>query len=419
MVPHPSRPDPFEPYCAMIRTPVRLFGTLIVPVIAPLIGGTAMLALAVPLAAQQQGDFTLPKSTPTPTPAPAGPADERAGVSIPPRSLPVPRIEAAPVLTPDVAPRPAATSSPQTSDRGRTPTPTPTAAAKPDAATRPGPAAPAPPTPAPAIVPSDSPTLPTPLTTPGPLAGPSASPSAAPQMAPPVVSDQPALRTLPDLPPWWPWAAGVLGALAVLGAGLMLLRRRAPKVLRLAAPPPGAERNAPPAAPSGSSADAAPNPLGVTLEITAATRSVMMFTLHYRIALANRSAQAVNGVNLAVALACARNGADNAPSPGAAQRLEQIARIGPHQTHTITGEVQLPLSQIAPLRQGSLLLFIPLAHVTIEGDSQHASTRSFVIGTPSAASTGRLHPIRLDLPPGSIPGLLAQRIDVPAISAAA
>ncbi|MDP5102970.1 MAG: hypothetical protein NWP98_03515 [Erythrobacter sp.] len=242
---------------------------------------------------------------------------------------------------------------------------------------------------------------------------------AAPQVAPPVVSDQPALRTLPDLPPWWPWAAGVLGALAVFGAGLMLRRRRAPKVLRLAAPPPGAERNAPPASLPGSSADAAPNTLGVTLEITAATRSVMMFTLHYRIALANRSAQAVNGVSLAMALACARNGADNAPSPGAAQRLEQIARIGPHQTHTITGEVQLPLSQVAPLHQGSLLLFIPLAHVTIEGESQLASTRSFVIGTPSAAGTGRLHPIRLDLPPGSIPGLLAQRIDVPTISAAA
>jgi hypothetical protein len=71
----------------------------------------------------------------------------------------------------------------------------------------------------------------------------------------------------------------------------------------------------------------------------------------------------------------------------------------------------LPLSAIAPLRQGTKPLFVPLVHVTIEGRNQRALTRSFVIGTPSAS--GRIHPIPLDVPAGAIDGLVAQAIAVP------
>lgn len=157
----------------------------------------------------------------------------------------------------------------------------------------------------------------------------------------------------------------------------------------------------------------------MVLEVTGATRSVMMFTLHYRLTLANRTGQAVSDVNLAVLLACARAGAQNTAAPGAAQQLDRVERIGPYQNLALTGAVQLPLSAIAPLRQGRTPLFIPLAHVTLEADGQTAVTRSFVIGTPSAAGTGRLHPIPLDTPPGSVNGLMAQRVAMPELSAAA
>jgi hypothetical protein len=153
--------------------------------------------------------------------------------------------------------------------------------------------------------------------------------------------------------------------------------------------------------------------LDLTLEITGATRSVMMFTLSYRLTVANRSEKAVNDLGVAVQLASAQRGADNAPAPGAAQRLDRIARVGPHQARSITGEVQLPLSAIAPLRQGSAPLFIPLMHVTLEGEGQSAMSRSFVIGPPSASGAGRVHPILLDAPPGGIPGLIAQPIAQP------
>jgi Meckel syndrome type 1 protein len=213
--------------------------------------------------------------------------------------------------------------------------------------------------------------------------------------------------TLPD---WWPFAAGALGALVLLGAIALLLRRRKARPLRLAAP--GAGSTAAATAPPESSA---PPRLDLTLEITSATRSVMMFTLEYRLTIANRSERAVGDLNAAMQLACARAGA--APSSGAAQGLASIDRIGPHQAKSLTGTLQLPLSAIAPLRQGQTPLFVPLVHVTLEGESLPAQVRSFVIGTPSAS--GRIHPIALDVPPGRIAGLVAQGVAIPPASAAA
>ena len=135
----------------------------------------------------------------------------------------------------------------------------------------------------------------------------------------------------------------------------------------------------------------------------------MMFTIEYRLTIANRSERAVGDLHTAVQLACARAGA--APSPGAAQALAAIDRIGPQQARSVTGTAQLPLSAIAPLRQGRTPLFIPLAHVTLEAESLPAQARTFVIGTPSAS--GRVHPIALDVSPGGIAGLVAQAVALP------
>jgi hypothetical protein len=209
------------------------------------------------------------------------------------------------------------------------------------------------------------------------------------------------------LPAWWPYAAGGAGALALLFGGL-LRRRRKPKTLRIAAPL---------AAPDFTGEQPR---LDLTLEITSATRSVMMFTLEYRLTIANRSERAVTDLNAAVQLACARahanTGAANAPSAGAAQGLAKMERVGPHQARSMTGQVQLPLSAIAPLRQGTSPLFIPLVHITLEGAGLRALEKSFVIGTPSASGTGRVHPILLDQPPGAIAGLVAQPIAIPPVS---
>jgi Meckel syndrome type 1 protein len=60
---------------------------------------------------------------------------------------------------------------------------------------------------------------------------------------------------------------------------------------------------------------------------------------------------------------------------------------------------------------------VPLAHVTLEGEGLPAQARSFVVGTPSPS--GRVHPIALDVPPGGIPGLVAQAVAIPPRAASA
>jgi len=390
----------------MIRPPARSF-TLAA-------AGIALCApLSAPLAAQQQSpsSFRLPEPTPSPTPAPAGPADERAGVVIPPGPVARPRIAPVPVLTPEPLPQPSPRSTQRASEAAAVPRvqpgPTTPAARAPAApvSTSPvaAPTAPAPtPAPAPAPAPGDR------------LALPPAPPVFTPEAAVPAPAPTAGEEISAALPAWWPWAAGGLGALVLLAGGALLWRQRKPKALRLAAPASQLETDAP--------AEDLPR-LDLALEIAGATRSVMMFKLQYRLTIANRSDRAVSDLAIAVQLACARASAavsaGNAPSPGAAQRTGQIERIGPHQARTFTGEVQLPLAAIVPFRQGMMPLFVPLVHVTLEGEGQRALARSFVIGTPSTSGAGRVHPIPLDKPPGTIAGLVAQSVAIPAHSAAA
>ncbi|WDA39985.1 hypothetical protein [Erythrobacter sp. BLCC-B19] len=362
------------------------------------------VALAPALAAQQT--FELPPASPSPTPAPAGPADERAGVAIPPRAQPssAPEVIATPVIQPLPSPTAGARAGERPTPRASTPQPQPGATATTQPTPVPagaGDGAETGEAPAPAVT-GVLPTLP----------GATGTPAAAPGFGTALDPATPMTGAL-VLPDWWPYAAGGLGALVLLGGGLVWQRRRGRKPLRLAAPPAGADAGQPQLA-SGEQPR-----LDLTLEITSATRSVMMFSVGWRLTIANRSDRAVNDVSAAVQLACARAsaGAGNAPSPGAAQGLAAIDRIGPQQARSLTGTVQLPLSAIAPLRQGTTPLFVPLAHVTLEGEGLRAMTRSFVIGPRSPS--GRVHPIALDQPPGSIAGLVAQIIATAPETAAA
>ena len=373
---------------------------------ARLLAATCLLAAAaaaVPLTAQEQspGTFSLPPPTPTPTPAPAGPADERSGVTIPPRAVPSAAPSAAPTIRPSLEP-PAEVPVDAVIEPAPRPAPPRAATPAPAASPVPAPTAAAPATPQSAATATD--TAPAPgFSIPGP-----ARPE-TPTALPPTTD----VVTGPSvLPAWWPLAAGGLGALALLGGGLLWWRRRKPAVRRLAPPPVSADDDAFAVADDGEQPR-----LDLTLEIVSATRSVMMFTLQYRLTIANRSPRAVNDLAIALQLACARANAANAPSSGAAQGLEQIARIGPHQARSVTGTVQLPLSAISPVRQGTTPMFVPLAHVTLEGEGLRAMSRSFVIGPRSAS--GRLHPILLDQPPGTIAGLVAQAIAIPPATAAA
>ncbi|MEO0590549.1 MAG: hypothetical protein AAFZ11_08315 [Pseudomonadota bacterium] len=183
--------------------------------------------------------------------------------------------------------------------------------------------------------------------------------------------------------------------------------------------PPPAPSPAPsgqPFSPEASASDpgpktgAEPTRLALSLQITSATRSVMQFSLDFRLTIANRSDQAVRGLSVSAQLASAQRGGSNAASFALGQVLGEIGRIGPQQSHTIPASLLLPMVEVRMLRQGSVPVFIPLVHVTIEGAGERARTTSFVIGTPSGSSKSRLHPIPLDTSPGAIKGLLANPI---------
>jgi hypothetical protein len=366
----------------------------------PLRSFAALLALAaaIPLAAQgAPGGFSLPQPTPTPTPAPAGPADERAGVAIPPRNAtPAPRIAPAPVPSDETASSPSPSPS-----RPRQPQPAPRAAVTPLPATRAVPPAPTATPLAPEVSGAGIPAFEQPV----PAASAPSAPAAAPMTTPTITIAPPfAPSDAPDAPAFdWRWLAAGAALLASLLGALLLWRRRKPKVLRLAAAPTIPDPNAEPVLPR----------IDLALEIPGATRSLRMFTLRYRLTLANRSDRAVNDLVVTVQLACAKRGASNAVPLAAAQNIQPVERIGPHQSRTISGEVVLPLTAITPVMHGQAPLFIPLLNVTIAGEGQQAVVKSFVIGTPGSGGEGRVQPLVMTGPPGALPELTARPIDPP------
>lgn len=352
----------------------------------------AALAPGPQLAAQNPGGFSLPPASPSPTPAPAGPADERAGVAIPPRTAPPPTATATPTATPVIPSLPPARPS-ATRGGSRPEQPAQQSSARtatPPAATTP------------LVTPGASGD--TPAGVPVPSATPPTSlPSALPAVLPPAGdAPLPGAATAP-LPAWWPYAAGGTGALALLGGAALAWRRRKPKQARLAVLPA-----------AGGAAPDAPDlaRLDCTLEIITATRSVMMFTLGYRLTIANRSPRALTGLGAAVELACAWAG-----KGGGTVATGTLDRIGPHQAAAITGEVSLPLSAVRPFAQGRVPLFVPLVYAALSAEGAATVTRSFVVGPRSAG--GRVHPIPLDQTPGGMAGLVAQAIIVPPLAAAA
>lgn len=177
-------------------------------------------------------------------------------------------------------------------------------------------------------------------------------------------------------------------------------------------PEPEAEPEAPVAAPVPPVATE-PARIDLELEVIGATRSMMMFTVEFSLEVCNRSDHAVRDLTLAGKLASAQRGSSNAAPVAGGQPIGEIGRIGPQQSQRIAGTLQLPLSEVTPIMQGSKPLLIPLLHLTIEGNGQNAMSRSFVLGTPSAAGTGRVHPLPLDGMPGGLPPLAAQLVKQP------
>ncbi len=406
---------------------------------------TATLALAASLGAPHMvvaspGGFTLPTATPTPTSRPEveGPADDTGPAPLAPRVItqptPTPTPVPTPAATPSIAPTlsPADTASPAATDPVTTGSPT--IQPLPTITTGPTPGAPtARPTGAPAVRPPGAPVPAAPISADAPAAQANGIPGldTSGDIPVPQTDAAPALegtdQEIASTIPVWAWIAGGLAVLAALIAGLLFLRRRqaevsVPEIERPQVPVAPAPRKESPAAKPVPAAPEEPAPLmpanapariDIELEIVRATRSVMNFTVDYRLILANRTDGAVRDVSVSAILTSAQAGAQN-PGGLAFDRPdpEQIARIGPNKSHAISGQAQLPTAKLQVLRQGNTPLFVPLLQVTVTQANGEPVTRHYVIGQPSAASSTRLHPIPLNTPPGGIPGLRARELDI-------
>ena len=343
---------------------------------------TALLPAAA--VAQSVNDFSLePAPTPSATPQAQGPADTRSGIEIRPRAVNTP------------APTPSTANTP-------TPTPTPTAdSPRPEPrSVQPEPRA----VPLPTVTPRAIETAPVspPVPSPAPPQA-SASDTSVPSVAQPDLavpaSDvaDPGSDESADAPVRWPWLAGAAALLALLGAGLLLWRRRRSVEV------PVIER---PVVAGAGPAEALPlaEAVQIRLENEKLIRSAAYATLKYSVTLINRTDVALTELAIGLDLVSAHAEAPMEDQVATLQSvLEQrhdVARLSPRQSMTLTGQVQMPLATAHVIRQGRLPLLVPLLRVRIDRAESDAVVKTYVVGqgTPEG---GRLQPFRLDEGPRS------------------
>lgn len=397
---------------------------------------TLAIALCLALAGQAQarqspGTFTLPEPSPSPSPspstspnpspstrtAPQGPVDIREGVVIGPRVIEEQGAE----QSPEQSPAPARQAPPSE------PVPAPAASPSPVPSPMPSPAPP----PAPAPAPAPSPAARAQGQAPVPEENVAQQPPDDPgeretpaSALPPSAAEQeqdldmrvhrPGLLDL--LRAYEGWLLTALALLAALAVSFWIAARRrggAPTPARPGHAADGDTERVAPVQQGAPGSAAVPPRIDLRLDMVGATRSMMLVSLDLRLTFSNRSERAVRGVSVSAKLDCARPDKAGGVAAGTGQPLGEIARIGPHQGASLTGRVEMPVAELHLIEQGGGLVFIPLVHVTFEGENVPATRRSFVIGTPSANGTGRLHPLSMAAPLGGIHGLRAQLVHIP------
>jgi hypothetical protein len=208
------------------------------------------------------------------------------------------------------------------------------------------------------------------------------------------VVDEPAIA----LPFDWRWLAGAAGALAALVTGLLFWRRRRSNI-----PPPLIERPVVGAAPVRLTMPAA-EALTVNCEVEKLIRSAVFATLKYRLTLINRTDAPLNDVAIGLDLVSAHAEASMeeqvATSGTPLETRHTLARIAPHQTVAVEGQVQLPLSGAQIIHQGRHPLLVPLLRIRIDGAGEGALVKTYVVGQ-GLPGGGRVQPFRLDEPPRS------------------
>jgi hypothetical protein len=360
--------------------------------------GTAMAALLLAASGHAQSsvsDYRLPPA-PSASPAPEGPVDREHPVAAPSSTAPVAPERSAPQISlpaePE-APRPVAV--PRSATRSPQPAQSPVAA-EPQA-----------------VLPTAVPTTPEIIEAPSPAAT--------------LLPESPAVPAGGGTN-WWALALGA-AAFAVALAALFWRRRKPVEHTYQAEEPDEPAAALPPAALPPVSRPAAPKPsprtvaedgpLALMLEPQSLRLSFVYATLTYRIELTNRTGGTLTALRVSADLT---SGHASQPvwqqlSPLASELGERhvAAKLAPGEVLTLTGELQLPLAEVLPLRAASAAMFAPLARFHVEGRRDGGApiveARVFTFGQPSPRGGDTMEAIRLDLGPRLIRPVDMREID--------
>lgn len=354
-------------------------------------------------------DFTLPSPTPTATPNVQGPVDDSGIVPVGPRVIPTERPSPRPIPSPATSPAPPPTATPtaMTTERATQP--------------RPGASSPPRPTVAPASeasAPSPAPDTAGPTTETVPQLDPGLE--VPPSLATPLpqITTQPVEESwkieglIPAwLRPYWIWTLSALGLLMATGAIWKVLRQRSARAGPPAIEPPlVTERTAA----ASTSADRGSIAFDTRIEVESFSRSFRMVTVKYRIEIANRSERAMRDLSFGADLVSAARGAGArdqlANTSLALPAAGAIDRIGPHQSRSVAGVVQMPVEAIEVFAQGQIPMFVPLLRLRIDGPQIGTQAHTYALGL-GGISDSRVNPLPLNNPLGSYQGVRAVRVD--------
>lgn len=165
-----------------------------------------------------------------------------------------------------------------------------------------------------------------------------------------------------------------------------------------------------------------PSQVKLVFESQRLTMALVNATLTYRLSVTNLSDAAIGPVSIACDIIPAH------ASLGDGKQLlsglegtvpgHQIRSLDPEECISLTGELQLPIAAIRPIRSGDASLFVPLARfcMTVLNGSRPPliCTSVFIIGESPEQPGQRLRPIRLDKGPRTLSRISQRELELPA-----
>lgn len=222
-------------------------------------------------------------------------------------------------------------------------------------------------------------------------------------------------------------AGGALLALLLAGVGIILRRRRHSDDIDEAEhgkdpPLPVVETPMPTLRTPIARTPLSPSQVELVFEPRHLTMALVNATLAYRLSLTNLSDAAIGPVSIAGDIMSAHaslgEGKDLLSGVEGAEPRHQFPSLAPGECISLTGELQLPVAAIQPIRSGEASLFVPLARfcmTVLNGDRPLlVCTSVFVIGESPDQPGQRLRPIRIDKGLRTISRISQRELELPA-----